>query len=97
LNRELGVKRLILEGDGVSNGAFPVGGLVDEISLIVCPAIDGAKGAPSIFDSAKEVFGGSTPVRSMTPRVISFSRAATRQKAGRILAAGLYRDFCLQR
>ena len=66
LNRELGVKRLILEGGGVSNGAFLRAGLVDEISLILCPAIDGAKGAPSIFDSAEEIAGGSTPVRSMT-------------------------------
>ena len=60
------MKRLILEGGGVSNGAFLRAGLVDEISLILCPAIDGAKGAPSIFDSAEEIPGGSTPVRSMT-------------------------------
>ena len=75
LNRELGVKRLILEGGGVSNGAFLRAGLVDEISLILCPAIDGAKGAPSIFDSVEEIAGRSTPVRSMTLRAISSSRA----------------------
>ena len=60
------MKRLILEGGGVSNGAFLRAGLVDEISLILCPAIDGAKGAPSIFDSVEEIAGRSTPVRSMT-------------------------------
>jgi riboflavin biosynthesis pyrimidine reductase len=66
LNRELGVKRLILEGGGVSNGAFLRAGLVDEISLIQCPAVDGAKGAPSIFDSLEESAGRSAPLRSMT-------------------------------
>jgi riboflavin biosynthesis pyrimidine reductase len=66
LNRELGVKRLILEGGGVSNGAFLRAGLVDEISLIQCPAVDGARGAPSIFDSLEESAGPSAPLRSMT-------------------------------
>lgn len=28
------------------------GRLIDEISLAICPAVDGAKGAPSVFDSA---------------------------------------------
>ena len=46
LNRELGVKRVLLEGGGVANGAFLRAGLVDELSLVICPAIDGARGAP---------------------------------------------------
>jgi riboflavin biosynthesis pyrimidine reductase len=65
LHRELGVERLILEGGGVSNGAFLRAGLVDEISLIQCPAVDGTSGAPSIFDSLEEDAGRSAPVRSM--------------------------------
>ena len=52
LNRELGIERLLLEGGGGSNGAFLRAGLIDEISLAICPAVDGAKGAPSIFDSS---------------------------------------------
>jgi riboflavin biosynthesis pyrimidine reductase len=32
LNRQLGVKRLLLEGGGGANGAFLRAGLVDEIS-----------------------------------------------------------------
>ena len=44
LNRELGVKRLLLEGGGGANGAFLRAGLVDELNLILCPAVDGAKG-----------------------------------------------------
>ena len=50
LNRELGVKRLLLEGGGGTNGAFLRAGLVDEFNLVLCPAVDGAKGAPSVFE-----------------------------------------------
>ena len=66
LNRELGIERLQLEGGGGSNGAFLRAGLIDEISLAICPAIDGAKGAPSIFDSSDRDAGVPAPVTSMT-------------------------------
>jgi riboflavin biosynthesis pyrimidine reductase len=67
LNRELGVKRLMLEGGGISNGAFLRAGLVDEISLILCPAVDGSNGARSIFDSLeRDTEQSATPVRSVT-------------------------------
>jgi RibD C-terminal domain len=46
LNRELGVKRLLLERGGGANGAFLRAELVDELNLILCPAVDGARGAP---------------------------------------------------
>jgi riboflavin biosynthesis pyrimidine reductase len=65
LNRELGIERLLLEGGGGSNGAFLRAGLIDEISLAVCPAVDGAKGAPSVFDSSEEDAGVAPPIRSM--------------------------------
>ena len=66
LNRELGVKRLLLEGGGGANGAFLRAGLVDELSLVFCPAVDGAKGAPSVFDSAEALTGPTAPVEAMT-------------------------------
>jgi riboflavin biosynthesis pyrimidine reductase len=66
LNRELGLDRLLLEGGGGSNGAFLRAGLIDEISLAICPAVDGAKGAPSIFDSNDKDAGVAAPIRSMT-------------------------------
>src|SRR5205823_2288775 len=66
LNRELGLERLLLEGGGGSNGAFLRAGLIDEISLAICPAVDGAKGAPSIFDSTEKDAGVAAPIRSMT-------------------------------
>ena len=66
LNRELGVKRLLLEGGGGVNGAFLRAGLVDELNLIICPAVDGVKGAPSVFDSPESDADQRAPVTAMT-------------------------------
>ena len=66
LNRELGVKRLLLEGGGGTNGAFLRAGLVDELSLVLCPAVDGAKGAPSVFDSTETEAGQRAPLTAMS-------------------------------
>jgi riboflavin biosynthesis pyrimidine reductase len=66
LNRELGLERLLLEGGGGSNGAFLRAGLIDEISLAICPAVDGARGAPSIFDSSDRDAGITAPISAMT-------------------------------
>jgi riboflavin biosynthesis pyrimidine reductase len=41
LGRELGIRRLLLEGGAGINGSFFAAGLVDELSLLVAPAIDG--------------------------------------------------------
>ncbi|MBV8744283.1 MAG: RibD family protein [Xanthobacteraceae bacterium] len=51
LNRELGIKRLEVNGGGVTNGAFLRAGLIDEISLAIFPAIDGTIGGPGIFEA----------------------------------------------
>jgi riboflavin biosynthesis pyrimidine reductase len=66
LNRELGIKRILLEGGGVTNGAFLRAGLVDEVSLAIFSAIDGAKGAPSIFDSRENLADAAPPLRAMS-------------------------------
>jgi riboflavin biosynthesis pyrimidine reductase len=66
LNRELGIQRLLLEGGGVTNGAFPRAGLIDELSLVIFPAVDGAKGAPCVFDSGDDEAGAPAQLCSMT-------------------------------
>ncbi len=66
LNRELGVKRLLLEGGGGANGAFLRAGLIDELNLVIVPAVDGAKGAPSVFDSTEDEKDKRAPVTAMT-------------------------------
>ena len=66
LNRELGVKRLLVEGGGTTNGSFLRAGLIDEINLILCPAVDGTKGAPSAFDSREGDAAQKAPLQQMT-------------------------------
>jgi riboflavin biosynthesis pyrimidine reductase len=65
LSRELGVKRLLVEGGGTTNGSFLRAGLIDEIHLILNPAVDGTKGAPSAFDSP-EAGPQKAPLQKMT-------------------------------
>jgi riboflavin biosynthesis pyrimidine reductase len=65
LNRELGVKRVLIEGGGTTNGSFLRAGLIDEIHLILNPTVDGTKGAPSAFDSPEEG-PQKAPLQSMT-------------------------------
>ena len=50
LGEAFGVKTLLLEGGGLINGAFLKARLIDEISLLVYPGIDGLAGVPSIFE-----------------------------------------------
>ena len=66
LSRELGVKRLLVEGGGVANGAFLRAGLIDEFNLILSPAIDGARGAPFVFDSTDADSDKRAPLAAMT-------------------------------
>src|SRR5262249_22960956 len=66
LNSELGIDRLLLEGGGKSNGSFLRAGLIDEISLAVCPAVDGAGGGPHVFDSNDDESEARAPLSAMT-------------------------------
>lgn len=50
LSREFGVQTLLLEGGGILNGTFLQAKLIDEISLLIYPGIDGMAGMPSIFE-----------------------------------------------
>jgi len=50
LHEQFGLGSLLLEGGGIINGTFLKAGLIDEISLLVYPGIDGLAGMPSIFD-----------------------------------------------
>ncbi len=50
LNTEFGVERIALVGGGHINGAFLAAGLLDEVSLMIGPGIDGRKGMAAVFD-----------------------------------------------
>lgn len=51
---EFGVKRLAITGGGHINGAFLAAGLIDEVSVMIGPGIDGRKGMASIFDGIED-------------------------------------------
>jgi riboflavin biosynthesis pyrimidine reductase len=55
----LGIRKLLLEGGGTFNGAVLKAGLIDEISQVIVPVIDGGKDVPGICD-----IPGETPRKS---------------------------------
>lgn len=50
LNTEFGYNELLLDGGGTLNGKFLKAGVLDELSLLMYPGIDGLSGMPSIFE-----------------------------------------------
>jgi riboflavin biosynthesis pyrimidine reductase len=48
LHQELGIKRLLLEGGAAINGSFLAEGLVDELHVVVAPALDARTGMETI-------------------------------------------------
>lgn len=50
LAQHFGIRTLLLEGGGHINGGFLQAGLVDEVSLLLAPGIDGRHDIPAVFD-----------------------------------------------
>lgn len=50
LGETFGVETLLLEGGAAINGAFLKAGLIDEISVLIHPAVDGLAGVQTIFE-----------------------------------------------
>lgn len=54
------IERLKLSGGGVINWSFAQEGLIDELSLIIAPAADGAPDTPTLFERRPDIpFNGS--------------------------------------
>ena len=53
---ELGTKRLVVEGGPTVSGSFVNAGLVDEVSVLILPLIDGRGEHSASFESAKETW-----------------------------------------
>lgn len=51
LGRELGLRRVALEGGGGINAAFFAGGLVDELGVFIAPALDGTSDSRSLIET----------------------------------------------
>jgi len=50
IGSRFGVKTLMLEGGGGINGGMLAAGLIDEVSVLVAPTVDGRVGTPALFD-----------------------------------------------
>lgn len=62
IGARLPIKKLLLEGGARMNGAFLKAGLVDEVSLLLCPAIDGRTGTSTIFEAGEDGIGKARPL-----------------------------------
>ena len=54
LGNEFGVKRLAVLGGGLINGGFLAAGLINEVSLLLAPGIDGREGWRAMFDGISD-------------------------------------------
>jgi riboflavin biosynthesis pyrimidine reductase len=63
LGKHFGIRTLLLEGGGHINGAFLQAGLVDEVSLLVVPGIDGRHDIPAVFDGVGPTRKKAVPLR----------------------------------
>ena len=70
LREEFGVERLAVVGGGKINGAFLAAGLIDEVSAMIAPGIDGREGQPALFD-------GLVDSDSYLPVTLKFKEVST--------------------
>jgi len=56
LGGELGIERLLVEGGGNVNGSLMAAGVVDELSILLAPAVDGAVGRSTRSTTASCTF-----------------------------------------
>lgn len=63
LKDRFGIQTLLLEGGGHINGAFLQAGLVDEVSLLLVPGIDGRRNIPTVFDGVNTSTTTAVPLR----------------------------------
>lgn len=63
LNSDFGVQRLAVTGGGHVCGAFLEAGLLDEVSVMIGPGIDGREGMTSMFDGIRDADRPATLLR----------------------------------
>jgi riboflavin biosynthesis pyrimidine reductase len=63
LSEHFGIRTLLLEGGGHINGGFLEAGLVDEVSLLLLPGIDGRHNIPAVFDGVTDLQHTAVPLK----------------------------------
>lgn len=69
LGAQFGIRRLLLEGGGGINGSMLAAGLVDELHVLVAPALDGGEGVQGIVSRGGDGLAGAVTLsfRSAVP------------------------------
>lgn len=70
LATKFSIERLALLGGGRINGAFLAAGLIDELSVLIAPGIDGRTGQPALFDGLPEG-AGPLPLKFISARPLA--------------------------
>jgi riboflavin biosynthesis pyrimidine reductase len=63
LGKHFGIRTLLIEGGGHINGGFLQAGLVDEVSILLVPGIDGRHEIPAVFDGISTSKKKAVPLR----------------------------------
>jgi riboflavin biosynthesis pyrimidine reductase len=63
LGEHFGIRILLLEGGGHINGSFLQADLVDELSVLIAPGIDGRHDIPAVFDGISPKSDKAVPFR----------------------------------
>ncbi len=63
LGKHFGIEMLLLEGGGNINGGFLEADLIDEVSLLLAPGIDGRVGVPTVFDGVNPRSRRAVPLK----------------------------------
>lgn len=63
LAEHFGIRTLLLEGGGHINGGFLQASLVDELSLLIVPGIDGRHDIPAVFDGVVAANHSAVPLK----------------------------------
>lgn len=72
LHKHFGIRSFMLVGGGFVNGSFASEGLVDELSLIIAPLVEGVSDSVSLFE-----FGNSSDQRIRQFKLDTFERIGT--------------------
>ena len=70
MHDEFAIRRVAVVGGGAINGGFLATGLLDEVSVMIAPGIDGRKGQPALFD-------GITDKSDYLPTQLKFKEVST--------------------
>ena len=89
VGRGFGIRSISVQGGGILNGALLAERLIDELSLVVYPGIDGLFGVPSIF----EYMGGMTEYPAKGQR-LQLLAASEREHGVMWMRYKFHKDHC---